>query len=96
MESPTRCPYDNEGRSASAVASRPERGSSTPDWVTALGCRFGSPVVAQTLLRLSLRRLFVGMSASTDPLVQLELGNNVDCASPPSCSRLAMRCEHER
>ena len=29
-ESPTRCPYDNEGRSASAVASRPERGSSTP------------------------------------------------------------------
>src|ERR1035437_1732765 len=30
VESPTRCPYDNEGRSVSAVASRPERGSSTP------------------------------------------------------------------
>jgi hypothetical protein len=29
VESPTRCPYDNEGRSASAVASQPERGSST-------------------------------------------------------------------
>src|SRR5450755_3100625 len=30
VESPTRCPYDNEGRSAPAVASRPECGSSTP------------------------------------------------------------------
>jgi hypothetical protein len=29
-----RCPCDNEGRSASAVASRPERGSSTPIRVT--------------------------------------------------------------
>ena len=29
-KSPTRCPFDNEGGSASAVASRPERGSSTP------------------------------------------------------------------
>jgi hypothetical protein len=31
VESPTRCPYDNEGRSASAVASRRERGSSTSE-----------------------------------------------------------------
>jgi hypothetical protein len=30
MESPTRRPNDNEGRSASAVARRPQRGSSTP------------------------------------------------------------------
>ncbi len=32
--SPTRCPYDHEGRSASAVASRSERGSFTPTRVT--------------------------------------------------------------
>ena len=30
VESPTRCPYDNEGRSASATTSRPDGGSSTP------------------------------------------------------------------
>ena len=30
MESPTRCPYDNEGRCASVVASRPDSGPSTP------------------------------------------------------------------
>jgi len=30
-ESLTRCPCDNEGRSASAIASRPERGRSTPE-----------------------------------------------------------------
>jgi hypothetical protein len=35
VESPTRCPYDNEGRSASAVASRPECGSFTPVAVAA-------------------------------------------------------------
>jgi hypothetical protein len=50
VESPTRCPYDNEGRSASAVASRPERGSSTPTPATAarlpLRCAMGS---AQTI-----------------------------------------------
>jgi hypothetical protein len=33
VESPARCPYDNEGRSASAVAGRPERGLSTPQAV---------------------------------------------------------------
>ena len=33
VESPTRSLYDNEGRSASAVASRPEGGSSTPEAV---------------------------------------------------------------
>src|SRR5205823_803126 len=30
VESPTRCPYDNEGRCASVVASRPDSGPSTP------------------------------------------------------------------
>ena len=46
VASATRCPSDDEGRSASAVASRTECGCSTPHWVTAiwwpLRCKFGS------------------------------------------------------
>src|ERR1700727_630583 len=51
MESPTRCPQDNEGSSASAVASRPECGCFTPALPT-------TPCIQLRLMHILARRTF--------------------------------------